>query len=48
MPDYVHDREGKDQDMVIMIASLEELRRAQQFIGDWLDNGRGDVGAGEI
>jgi hypothetical protein len=27
---------------------LEDLRRAQQFIGDWLDNGHGDVGAGEI
>ena len=48
LPDYVHDQEGKEQDMVIMIASLEDLRRAQQFIGDWLDNGHGAVGAGEM
>jgi hypothetical protein len=27
---------------------LEDLRRAQQFIGDWLDNGHGAVGAGEM
>ena len=48
LPDYVHDQEGKEQDMVIMIASLEDLRRAQQFIGEWLDNGHGAVGAGEM
>ena len=48
LPDYVHDQEGKEQDMVIMIASLEDLRVAQQFIGDWLDNGHGAVGAGEM
>ena len=48
LPDYVHDQEGKEQDMVIMIASLADLRKAQQFIGDWLDNGHGSVGAGEM
>ncbi|MDP6821237.1 MAG: hypothetical protein QGG04_07175, partial [Candidatus Marinimicrobia bacterium] len=48
LPDYVHDQEGKEQDMVVMIASLADLRKAQQFIGDWLDNGHGTVGAGEM
>jgi RimJ/RimL family protein N-acetyltransferase len=48
LPDYVHDQEGKEQDMVIMIGSLADLRKAQQFIGDWLDNGHGSVGAGEM
>ncbi len=48
LPDYVHDQEGKEQDMVVMQASLDEMRKAQQFIGDWLDNGHGTVGAGEM
>jgi RimJ/RimL family protein N-acetyltransferase len=48
LPDYVHDQEGKEQDMVIMIGSLADLRKAQKFIGDWLDNGHGSVGAGEM
>ncbi|MDP6578692.1 MAG: hypothetical protein QF416_05445 [Candidatus Marinimicrobia bacterium] len=48
LPDYVHDQEGKEQDMVVMQASLDEMRKAQQFIGDWLDNGHGAVGAGEM
>ena len=48
LPDYVHDQEGKEQDMVIMIGSLADLREAQQFIGDWLDNDHGSVGAGEM
>ncbi len=48
LPDYVHDLKGKEQDMVIMVASLEDLRSAHSFIGDWLDNDHSSVGAGEM
>ncbi|MBC8344857.1 MAG: GNAT family N-acetyltransferase [Candidatus Marinimicrobia bacterium] len=48
LPDYVHDQEGHEQDMVVMAASLEELRSAHRFIGDWLDNDHSSVGAGEM
>ncbi|MCH7613807.1 MAG: N-acetyltransferase [Candidatus Marinimicrobia bacterium] len=48
LPDYVHDLKGKEQDMVIMVASIEDFRSAYSFIGDWLDNEHSSVGAGEI
>ncbi|MBT3829494.1 MAG: hypothetical protein HOD97_00010 [Candidatus Marinimicrobia bacterium] len=48
LPDYVHDLKGKEQDLVIMIAPLEELRSAHGFIGDWLDNDHSSVGPGEM
>ncbi len=48
LPDYVQDQKGDDQDMVIMVASLEEFRKAQNFIGDWLDNEHSSVGPGEM
>ncbi len=48
LPDYVHDQEGHEQDMVVMAASLDELRSAHGFIGDWLDNDHSSVGAGEM
>ncbi len=48
LPDYVQDLKGKEQDMVIMVASLEDLRSAHSFIGDWLDNDHSSVGAGEM
>lgn len=48
LPDYVHDLKGKEQDMVIMVASIEDLRTAHAFIGDWLDNDHSSVGAGEM
>lgn len=48
LPDYVHDLKGHEQDMVIMVASLEDLRLAHSFIGDWLDNDHSSVGAGEM
>ena len=48
LPDYVQDQTGREQDMVVMRASLEDMRNAQRFIGDWLDDGHGVVGAGEM
>jgi len=48
LPDYVHDLKGKEQDMVIMVGSLKDLRSAHSFIGNWLDNDQSSVGAGEI
>jgi hypothetical protein len=48
LPDYVHDQEGHEQDMVVMAAPLEELRSAHGFIWDWLDNDHSSVGAGEV
>ncbi|MFQ6677279.1 MAG: GNAT family N-acetyltransferase [Fidelibacterota bacterium] len=48
LPDYVHDQKGKDQDLVIMVAPLEDLRSAHDFIGYWLDNDHSSVGAGEM
>ncbi|MBT3478976.1 MAG: GNAT family N-acetyltransferase [Candidatus Marinimicrobia bacterium] len=48
LPNYVQDQEGHEQDMVVMAASLEELRSAHTFIGDWLDNEHSSVSAGEM
>ncbi|MBL7014332.1 MAG: GNAT family N-acetyltransferase [Candidatus Marinimicrobia bacterium] len=48
LPDYVQDLKGKEQDMVVMFASLDDLKFAHQFIGEWLDNDHSSVGAGEM
>ncbi len=48
LPDYVHDLQGKEQDMVVMFAALDDLKLAHQFIGEWFDNDHSSVGAGEM
>lgn len=48
LPDYLVDQTGHEQDMVVMIATLEDMRRAYKFVGDWLDDERGTIGAGEM
>ena len=48
LPDYVHDQEGKEQDLVVMVASLDDMRKAYSFIGDWLDDGGTSLGPGEM
>ncbi|MBT3590775.1 MAG: N-acetyltransferase [Candidatus Marinimicrobia bacterium] len=48
LPDYVHDLKGKEQDMVVMFATLDDLKLAHQFIGEWLDSDHSSVGAGEM
>jgi len=48
LPDYVHDLKGKEQDMVIMTASLKDIYSAYIFIGEWLDKDHSSVGAGEM
>ncbi len=48
LPNYVVDHDGKEQDMVIMIATLDDLRKAYQFVGDWIHGDQGSIGAGEI
>lgn len=48
LPNYVVDHSGKEQDMMVMIATLDELRKAYHFIGDWLDGDLSAIGAGEI
>lgn len=48
LPNYVIDQLGKEQDMIIMICSLEELRNAHAFIGDWIEVGHASIGAGEM
>lgn len=48
LPDYVTDQKGKSQDMIIMTATLDDLKFAHRFIGEWLDKEHSSVGAGEI
>jgi hypothetical protein len=48
LPDYVHDQEGKEQDLVVMVASLDDMRKAYSFIGDWLDDEGTSLGPGEM
>ena len=48
LPDYVHDQEGKEQDLVVMVASLDDMRKAYSFIGDWLDDKGTSLGPGEM
>ena len=48
LPNYVVDQQGKEQDMIIMVASLEDIRKAHHFIGDWLQDEHGSIGAGEM
>ncbi|MEE8335787.1 MAG: GNAT family N-acetyltransferase, partial [Candidatus Neomarinimicrobiota bacterium] len=48
LPNYVIDQLGKEQDMIIMVCSLEELRNAHAFIGDWIEAGHASIGAGEM
>ncbi|MDP6725980.1 MAG: GNAT family N-acetyltransferase [Candidatus Marinimicrobia bacterium] len=46
--DYVKDLKGKEQDLVIMVVSLKNLRKAYNFVGDWLDNEHSIIGPGEM
>jgi len=48
LPNYVIDQLGIEQDMLIMICSLEDLRKVHDFIGDWIDAGHTSIGAGEM
>ena len=48
LPDYVHDQEGKEQDLVVMVASLDDMRKAYSFIGDWLNDEGTSLGPGEM
>ncbi|MBU36366.1 MAG: GNAT family N-acetyltransferase [Candidatus Marinimicrobia bacterium] len=48
LPDYVRDQKGKEQDMVVMVSSLKNLRQAHGFVGDWLDNEQSTIGPGEM
>ncbi|MFQ6612654.1 MAG: GNAT family N-acetyltransferase [Fidelibacterota bacterium] len=48
IPDYLVDRMGKAQDMVILVCPLDMLRKAHAFVGDWVDSGNSSIGAGEI
>lgn len=48
LPDYVKDLKGEEQDMVIMVTSLKNLRKAQRFVGNWLDDEHSTIGAGEM
>ena len=48
LPDYLVDQAGHEQDMVVMIATLEDMRKAYKFVGDWLDDEHGTIRAGEM
>jgi ribosomal protein S18 acetylase RimI-like enzyme len=48
IPDYLVDRMGETQDMVILVCPLETLRKAHAFIGEWVDASHTSIGAGEI
>ncbi|MFQ6607237.1 MAG: GNAT family N-acetyltransferase [Fidelibacterota bacterium] len=48
LPDYVVDRTGKEQDMVILTCSLENLQKVHDFVGSWIDDEHGTIGAGEM
>lgn len=48
LPNYVTDQLGKEQDMVVMICALEDLRRAHAFVGDWIEGEHTTIGAGEM
>lgn len=48
LPNYVTDQLGNEQDMVIMVCALEDLRRAHAFVGDWIEGEHTNIGAGEM
>jgi ribosomal protein S18 acetylase RimI-like enzyme len=48
LPDYVVDQIGDEQDLVFMIATLEDMRKAYDFIGDWIHGDHTTIGAGEM
>ncbi len=48
LPDYVHDLKGKDQDLIIMIATIEEFHKAYDFIGNWINDEHASISAGEM
>jgi hypothetical protein len=34
--------------MVVLICGLEDLQKVHEFVGNWIDDGHGTIGAGEI
>ncbi|MBC8198135.1 MAG: GNAT family N-acetyltransferase [Candidatus Marinimicrobia bacterium] len=48
LPDYVHDLKGVDQDLIIMIATIEEFHKAYEFIGNWINDEHASINAGEM
>jgi GNAT superfamily N-acetyltransferase len=48
LPDYVVDQIGDEQDLVFMIATLEDMRKAYDFIGDWIHGDHTTIGVGEM
>jgi len=48
LSDYLIDQTGEEQDMVILICALEDLQKVHDFVGGWIDDEHGTIGAGEM